>query len=312
MIVIWKSVKYGMLIIIAACLLLTSAIFSVLLYGMATGKEWARLDDGLSPEQAVLAGGAGEEAIAAYDQEDDNPYPLRVSITEIEEEPAQARMVDRSDTSTIPLVLPVAAMLDAPVYSQYPELYNGCEVTSLAMLLNYYGIEKSKLELALEVEKDPTPVQLAADGSIRYWGNPNTGFVGDVTGKSMGFGIFHGPLLKLMEQYIPSGVDLTGASFQLIEQQVASGFPVVVWTTNDFAEPQSWIVWDTPLGPIQTTMKEHAVLVVGYDEDHVYVNDPMTGKAKTRVEKERFIKAWEAMGKQAISYTEPMQMEGEV
>jgi len=44
------------------------------------------------------------------------------------------------------------------------------------------------------------------------------------------------------------------------------------------------------------------VLLVGYDEQYVYVNDPYTGKANLPIEKDRFIQTWEAMGKQAISY----------
>ncbi|RUQ24224.1 hypothetical protein ELQ35_21975 [Peribacillus cavernae] len=41
--------------------------------------------------------------------------------------------------------------------AQYPELPRGCEVTSLAMLLHYYDVKVSKMELADKVKKDPTP-----------------------------------------------------------------------------------------------------------------------------------------------------------
>lgn len=293
MVMIWKSLKISFFVMITIGLLFSSALFSVLLYGKITGKEWANFDDGL------------HESIAHAESQDN--WQIRLSVSERMEDDVE-NPASLEETNS---VVKLSAMLDAPIYQQYPELYNGCEVTSLAMLLNYYGIEKSKLDLAPELENDPTPVQLAKDGTILYWGNPNTGFVGDVYGKSMGFGIFHGALLKLMEQYIPSSVDLTGESFQAIEKQISDGFPVIIWTTNDFRVPSYWIEWDTPIGPIRTTMKEHAVLMVGYDEKYVYVNDPMSGKAKAAVEKEAFIAAWVAMGKQALSYIEPKQMEGE-
>lgn len=40
------------------------------------------------------------------------------------------------------------------------------------------------MTLASQVKKDPTPYHKV--GSTIYWGNPNTGFVGDITGYSIG------------------------------------------------------------------------------------------------------------------------------
>ncbi|MGN7382824.1 MULTISPECIES: C39 family peptidase [unclassified Paenibacillus] len=207
------------------------------------------------------------------------------------------------DGEAAPEPYPSSAMLTAPAIRQYPELYSGCEVTSLAMLLQFAGFDKDKMELAEEMPKDPTPIRYNEDGSIAYWGNPNLGFVGEVTGKAKGFGIFHTALIKQLESYIPSAVDLTGGEFEDIERHIAGGIPVIAWTTITFRIPDKWVVWDTPIGPIKTTFIEHAVLVVGYDENYVYVNDPYSGKAQVKVDKARFIETWELMGKQAITYT---------
>lgn len=46
-------------------------------------------------------------------------------------------------------------LLDVPVLLQFPELPRGCEVTSLAMMLNYAGIQVDKLTLATKVNKVP-------------------------------------------------------------------------------------------------------------------------------------------------------------
>ncbi len=45
--------------------------------------------------------------------------------------------------------------LDVPLINQMdsPKLYNGCEVASLAMILNYSGYHVTKNELANEVKK---------------------------------------------------------------------------------------------------------------------------------------------------------------
>jgi uncharacterized protein YvpB len=196
------------------------------------------------------------------------------------------------------------AMIDAPVVLQKPEFRNGCELTALTMLFQFYGIQKDKLELLPEMKKDPTKIQLNKDGTIQYWGHPNAGFVGDITGKEKGFGIYHAALFELLKKYIPTGVDLTESSFAELEQQVAEGIPVLIWTTVNFTVPseEQWVVWDSPLGPVRTTFQEHTVLLVGYDDKHVYVNDPLSGKKQHKIEKDQFIASWEALGKQALSY----------
>jgi uncharacterized protein YvpB len=42
--------------------------------------------------------------------------------------------------------------------------------------------------------------------------------------------------------------------------------------------------------------------MVGYDEKHVYVNDPLSGKKNVKIEKQQFIASWEALSRQALSY----------
>jgi uncharacterized protein YvpB len=46
----------------------------------------------------------------------------------------------------------------------------------------------------------------------------------------------------------------------------------------------------------------HAVVLVGFDNDHVYVNDPLTGKKSHKTEKNSFIESWVTLGQQALSY----------
>ncbi len=198
---------------------------------------------------------------------------------------------------------PQAARLSAPALSQYPQLPAGCEITSLAMLLQYAGIKKDKMELLPELAVDPTPIRFGKTGEIVYWGNPNTGFVGDITRKKIGFGIYHSGLFGLLKKNMTSGIDMTGKKFEEIENQLIQGIPVVVWTTTDFNVPVKWVKWDTPVGPFRTTFSEHAVLLVGFDSENVYVNDPLSGKKDLKIGKERFLATWDALGKQALSYT---------
>ena len=58
------------------------------------------------------------------------------------------------------------------------------------------------------------------------------------------------------------------------------GSPVWVISNGSFKElPDSYFQeWHTPNGKIRITMKEHSVLVTGYDKDYVYINNPLKDK----------------------------------
>ncbi|WP_204871319.1 C39 family peptidase [Pullulanibacillus pueri] len=193
--------------------------------------------------------------------------------------------------------------IDAPLIQQLPELPRGCEVTSLAMLLQSAGIKVNKLQLAKEIKKDPTPYQ-GKDGHI-FFGNPNTGFVGSMDDKAKaGFGVYHGPIFQLAKHYLPQAVDLTGSSFARVEEQLTKGRAVWVITSINFEKvPENlWVTWRTPIGKIRVTKKEHSVLLTGYDSRYVYINDPLSPVKNKKVLKKDFIAAWQQFGSQAVSY----------
>ncbi|MDF2720124.1 MAG: hypothetical protein K0R28_7049 [Paenibacillus sp.] len=47
---------------------------------------------------------------------------------------------------------------------------------------------------------------------------------------------------------------------------------------------------------------EHAVLLVGYDDEYMYVNDPFDGTAAKPIERATLISSWLQMGSQAVTY----------
>lgn len=193
-------------------------------------------------------------------------------------------------------------LLDVPIISQNPELANGCEVTSLAMLLRYAGVEIDKMTLADQIKKDPTPV-IYEEEEIVSWGNPNDGFVGDITGNEIGFGVYTEPVLELLDQYLPNrGVDLTAKPYKEILKCIYENRPVILWVTSNFEFPTEYVEWDINGERIEVTLDEHAVLLVGYDDDYVYINNPLTGEKNQKIDKEQFFEVWNSMGSMAISY----------
>ncbi|MDC7976101.1 MULTISPECIES: C39 family peptidase [Bacillus] len=188
---------------------------------------------------------------------------------------------------------------NVPLIQQLPELDRGCEVTSLAMMLQYAGITVDKMKLANEIKK----VDFMNDG-VR--GNPNEGFVGNIyTFSESGYGVYHGPLFQLAKKYLPNkAVDLTGKSIEELYKSVKLEQPVVMITNATFAplDEDEFTTWETNSGDVSITYNEHCVVLIGYDKEFVYIRDPLNESLDVKVPRESFEKAWMQMGSQAISY----------
>jgi uncharacterized protein YvpB len=198
----------------------------------------------------------------------------------------------------------VTLIKDVPLIQQKPELDRGCEVTSLAMVLQHAGVDVDKMELAKKIKKDRTPYK-NTDGTY-YYGNPYVGFVGDIyTFEKMGYGVYHGPVAELAEKYLPDRiVDITGKAFENVLSHVAEGWPVWTIINSDFKKlPESdFRTWNTPTGQVEITWKEHSVVITGFDKKNVYFNDPLYNKKNRKMPLKDFQAAWEQMGSQAITY----------
>ena len=215
---------------------------------------------------------------------------------------------------------PASYDMTVPAQSQLPQLQNGCEVTSLSMLLTAVNHPVDKMTLAAEQPTDPTPAVLKTIPGFKgnpilevvSWGNPNVGFVGSVEGGAqLGYGIYNGPLDHLLNQILPGQAeDMTGDPFTQILDHVAHGVPVEAWTTINFEPTNDWVTWQSPQGPVTATPMEHAVLIVGYTPTTVIVNNPYTGQANEAVNRADFIAAWTQLGSQAITVHLPASSAG--
>ncbi|WP_102263950.1 C39 family peptidase [Mesobacillus jeotgali] len=214
----------------------------------------------------------------------------------------EAAMIEEYKPEIIPIKKQI--LLDAPAIWQMPELPRGCEVTSLAMLLQFKDIQVDKLTLAREVKKNPAEYRLQ-NGKI-YFGDPNEGFVGNMyTYTQPGLGVYHKPIAELAEQYLPGKIqDLTGADFQELKIHLSDNRPVWIITNTEYKRLNDsfFQTWYTPNGEVKVTTKEHSVLVTGYDESSVYFNDPLTGEKNKKAPMKDFVEAWVQMGRQAVTY----------
>lgn len=171
----------------------------------------------------------------------------------------------------------------------------GCEVTALAMILQYNGKPVTKNELA-----DRLPfVPIYYENGLHD--NPNEDFVGDVTGTDYGFCVYHGPIAALASEYIPANrvEDISGQDFDFVIPALELSYPVWVVTTTTFMPDDALEIWQTPTSPVNISYIMHRVVVVGYDSDSLYITNSY-GQKDQKFDRQNFILAWEQMGKQAI------------
>ena len=161
--------------------------------------------------------------------------------------------------------------LDVPLENQMPDLPNGCEVTSLSMLMNYYGIKVNKNELAENIQH----VDFFTDGG-KYRGNPNQGFVGHMSIANAGWCVYNGPLYNVARKYTTHIENITGNDFLSLLKLVSNGHPVLIITTTTFNRVNDMQTWDTNTGKVNVTPSSHACVITGYSKPKkvIYVNNP--------------------------------------
>ncbi|OUQ76499.1 C39 family peptidase [Lactobacillus gallinarum] len=161
--------------------------------------------------------------------------------------------------------------LNVPLENQLPDLPNGCEVTSLSMLMNYYGIKVTKNELAQNIQH----VDSFTDNG-RYRGNPNQGFVGHMTVANAGWCVYNGPLYNVARKYTNHIVNASGSNFLKILKLVSDGHPVLIITTTTFSRVNNMQTWETNSGKVNVTPSSHACVITGYNKKKkvVYLNNP--------------------------------------
>jgi uncharacterized protein YvpB len=244
----------------------------------------------------VALAGISVVVVAAFDKpykEEASSAPPEQLVTYTEAPEAERTL----SLKEVPISLPDKMILDVPLFKQMaaPRLYNGCEVTSLAMILTFQGIDVSKNELAESIEHVPLNYGNGKKG------NPNAGFVGDME-NGPGLGVYHKPIFNLAKKYAGERAEnLTGQSFDRVIEKLSESKPVWVIINTIYAPlgEGNFETWETPDGPVQITFNMHSVAITGYDESHIYVNDPY-GTKNLKVDKTNFIKAWEQLGSQAI------------
>lgn len=189
--------------------------------------------------------------------------------------------------------------LEITVLNQYPELATGCEITSLTMVLNYYGFNVDKCDLADNyLEKGPvgkTDFRKAFEGDPR---DPNS------------FGCYAPVIKNAANKYLSSQgsnmnvTDITGTEFDDLFEYIDNDIPVIVWGTLDCKEGHYSVTWNVDGQDLTWFTPEHCMVLVRYDNINSYaiVADPVHGDVRA-YDKELFKSRYNSLQKQAVVIT---------
>lgn len=178
----------------------------------------------------------------------------------------------------------------------------GCEAVSAAMLLKYKGYNVSAQNIIDNTRNGSKKYK--AENGLWYGANPFEEFVGHPSrGLSKGsYGVFAKPITEAMQVYAGSRVkNISGVSENELFNQVSKGNPVVVWCVKNGGNLTQGVTWnyEDGSGIFQELVGEHCAVLIGYDENYVYLNDPSAGK-NVKQSRSKFISNWKTLFSQAI------------
>lgn len=219
-----------------------------------------------------------------------------------------------STTTTTTAAPPTSIMLEVPYYTQNGLLPTGCELVSAKMVMEYYEVTPSIDDIVDNTFAKYTYME----GGNNYGYHPNDAFIGSPLDKTS-FGCFPPVVSEMMNHFLPEGkeaVPLEGESLQeLAETYLPQNTPVMVWATMEMQETYGAIGWYLLDSDGNRTdewyfwpAREHCLVLVGYDEDSYYFNDPMQ-KANVSWERELVEQRYADMGSRALVVLDTQNIE---
>lgn len=205
---------------------------------------------------------------------------------------------------------------DVPFITQNEDFVSGCESVSATMLLQYYGF---KIDTEDFVD-DYLPQQYLTMKENGELVGPDieTAFIGSPYSEDS-MGCFPPVMVKAINDYLNKtgsgnkykATNVSAASMNgLITEYIANGDPVLIWATMNMWEPVVTYTWTVEGAADYSDYKdgdtcdwlanEHCMVLIGYDEDYYYLNDPLGYSAPTAFEREIFDQRYTEMGKGAV------------
>jgi len=155
--------------------------------------------------------------------------------------------------------IPNEILMNVPSFNQQSlGLPTGCEIVALAMLINKY-VDVDIFTLVYEMPRSYDPL---------------LGFRGDPFTRG-GFTILPPALIEMTKGHIGSAFDLTGASIEDVQAQLALGRPVLAWVRGMFG------------------FNVHVITLTGFNQYGFFYNDPWLGGVNEFIYYDHFLAMWD-------------------
>lgn len=197
-------------------------------------------------------------------------------------------------------------LLHVPYLDQSLEYPTGCESASAVMVLRYTGVD---ISMDTFIDRYLPREDLVQVGDTLYGPDPYAAFAGDPRDPG-GIGCYAPAIVTACERLILERgeamqvVDLTGTGLRtLIRDYIDHDMPVMIWASmgmNGIRPGKQWVVRDTG-ETVTWTAGEHCLVLVGYDKDYYYFNDPQDGNGVVRYPKGQVEACYAEMGRQAVA-----------
>lgn len=191
--------------------------------------------------------------------------------------------------------------LDVPYLSQeaYP---TGCESVSAVMTMQYWGID---IDVDTFIDQYLDCGAITKQGDTLIGPSPNDRFVGNPR-ESTSYGCYAPVIERAMEKILPDGysvVNRSGAALaSLAQRYLDRQIPILIWATIDMkaAYPSATWVNEADGTTVQWISNEHCMVLVGYDDDYYFCNDPYENNGTVRYSRELLENRFVSMGSQAL------------
>ncbi len=211
-----------------------------------------------------------------------------------------ATQAPKTTTSTAQCKKSSHLIQNVPLICQFPAFPSGCESVASVMALQCAG---EKVSVSRFIDNYLNTGAVYRKDGVLYGPDPYKSFVGDPRSQ-YALGCYAPVIENALIRYLGDATrvkNTTGDSLDtLCERYIAHNIPALVWVSIYMKDTGKGNVWYTQDGKrFQWITNEHCMLLVGYDENGYYFNDPYSGK-QLYYDKTVSTRRYETFGKQSL------------